>query len=166
MHYCCAKYCQNKSPNALYFDSQKLIAGSLLSSRIYQENEEMPGSVPIKFKNTNVSIDSIDNCRICESQFKSGKWLNAVLVFYKALHFILSRQKWKYLGESAHCLNTTSDDSIPNINVSPDDVEDSPVATHNHHKVTIRSRFLKKRKLFHDVVCILRYCFIFIHLST
>ncbi len=45
-------------------------------------------------------------------------------------------------------------------------LEDLPIATHNHHKVTIPSRFLKKRKLFHDVVCILRYYSIFIRLST
>ncbi len=30
----------------VYFDLQKLIAGSLLSSRIFQENEELPGSEP------------------------------------------------------------------------------------------------------------------------
>ncbi len=42
----------------------------------------------------------------------------------------------------SHCLNTTSDNWIPRINVNPDDVEDSPMAIHNRHKVIIPSRFL------------------------
>ncbi len=56
MHYCCVKYCQNKATNGVYFNSRKLIAGSLLNSKIFQENEELLGS---GHKNTNVSIDSL-----------------------------------------------------------------------------------------------------------
>ncbi len=97
MRCCCVKYCQNKSTNARLF-------------RFPQVNCWRIGWLrAIKFKK-NVSIDTIDDCRVCESHFKSGKWLNTALVFYKALHFMLSHQKWKILREPTHCLNTTSDE--------------------------------------------------------
>ncbi len=57
-----------------------------------------------------------------------------------------------------------SDDWISSVSVSLDDVEDSPMATRNCHKVTIPSCCLKKRKLLHNAVCILKYYSIFIHL--
>ncbi len=160
------KYCQNKSTNACLFRFPKVNCQFTAELRDISRKWRIAWFKAVKFKNTNVSIDSIDDCRIWESNFKSGKRLNAVLVFYKALHFILSHQEGKFLGEPTHCLKTTSGDWIPSIDVSLDDVKDSLMATHNRHKVIIPSRFLKKRKLFQDVVCILRYYSIFIYLST
>ncbi len=156
MHCCCVKYCQNKLSNAHLFRFPKVNCRRIAWFRA------------IKFENTNVSIDSIDDCRICESHFKPGKWLNAALVFYKALHFILNHQKWKFLWEPARCLNTTSDDWISSINImSPDDVEDSPMATIIVIKLLFHLISWRKGNCF--VMWFVfwdRYYSIFIHLGT
>ncbi len=130
MHHCCVKYCQNKSTNVRLFWFAKDNCRFIAELQYILRKRRIAWFRDIKFKKTNVSIASIDDCRICKSHFKSGKWLNAALVFYKALHLIITKSlKWKFLEKTAHCLNTTSEDWIPSINVSPDDVENSPMAT-------------------------------------
>ncbi len=95
MHYCCVKYCQNKLTNARLFQFLKFNSQFTAELQDISRKRIIAWFKAIKFKNTNVSNDSIDDCRICESHFKSGKWLNAALVFYKALHFILPSSKMK-----------------------------------------------------------------------
>ncbi len=65
MHYCCVKYCQNKSTNARLFQFPEVKLQDI------SREQRIAWFRAIKFKNTNVSIDFINSCRICESQFKS-----------------------------------------------------------------------------------------------
>ncbi len=73
MHYCCAKYCQNKSTSACLFQFPKVNCQFIAELRDISRKRRITWFRAIKLKNTNASIDSIDVCRICESQFKSGK---------------------------------------------------------------------------------------------
>ncbi len=160
------KYCQNKSTNARLFRFPKVNCRFTAELHDISRKQRIAWFRSVKFKNTNVLIDYIKNCRICESHFKSGKWLNTAPVFSKALHFILSHQKWKFLGEPTHCLNTTSNYWIPSINLSPNDVEDSPMATTIIIKLLFHLVSWRKRNRF--VVWFVfwdRYYSIFIHPS-
>ncbi len=73
MHYCCVKYCQNKSINACLFRFPKVNCQFTAELQDISRKRRIAWFWAIKYKNTNVSIDSIDDWRICESHFKSGK---------------------------------------------------------------------------------------------
>ena len=57
-------------------------------------------------------------------------------------------------GKPSKFWDTTNDDWVPSINVRPTEEEESPNARRKRHGVMIQTHFLKRKKLFHDAVCI------------
>ncbi len=117
MHYCCVKYCQNKSINARLVRFLKGNCRFTAELKNNSRKQRIAWFRAIKFKNTYVSIDSIDDCRICESHFKLGKWLNAALIFYKALRFII-RESLVLLFVNASSLSFRTLDCVLNSQAS------------------------------------------------